>query len=113
MDSLLGLIAILALVALFTAPMRCYAPTANRPHRGCQKRPRGLFDACSAHGRNPRLRLLGLIGGEHLPNRRVCGKCGGPTQFGRRRGDGKPYLGCASYPECRNLRLLSRHRLST
>lgn len=98
----------LAAIPFLVTRMRCRAPIGRKPYRPCRRVVRGLLGGCSAHGRRPIDRLLGMIGGDALLIRRVCDQCGNRRAFVRGVKDGSPYLGCTSFPSCRNTRSLLR-----
>lgn len=102
---------VLAIIAalLFMLPMRCEHPISRPPFRGCRKRVYGFHGSCGSHGRNARARYLVALGGRKLMHRRVCGNCGRGKVFIRFQKDGKPYLGCTGYPQCKNPRLLDSY----
>jgi hypothetical protein len=102
-------LAMLAVTVFVAAglPMRCRGPTSRRPFRGCLNVVCGFFGHCRNHGFQPGRRLIATLGGDQLLSRRTCGSCGQLTVFGRDRDDGKPFLGCTAFPDCRN-----KHRLA-
>jgi hypothetical protein len=95
------------LIPAFGLPMRCQGPTSKAPFRGCRKSVYGFVGRCIYHGRRPGLRAMAMLGGRHLPGRRVCDKCGRSTVFGRVMDTGKPFLGCSGFPECKRPRWLN------
>jgi hypothetical protein len=106
----IGLAVGLALIALVAAPVSCCAPTARKPIRSCRRRVSGLFGRCPHHGRHPGARMIRVLGGKGLLRRRVCDKCGQARRFHRMKDTGAPYLGCVSYPICKNPRMLADYR---
>jgi hypothetical protein len=98
----------LAVLILLTVglPMRCHAPIARRPFRGCRKTVYGVLGRCRYHGFQPGRRMMAAAGGSRLLLRRTCGGCGQPTVFVRMSATGKPFLGCSEYPACKKIRWL-------
>jgi hypothetical protein len=90
----------------FVLPMRCQGPISKPPYRGCRKRVYGLVGNCRFHGRRPGPRLIAAFGGRHLPQRRVCERCGSPSVFCRVSDTGNPFLGCSAFPNCKSPRWL-------
>jgi hypothetical protein len=97
------------MLAIFTVPMKCCSPISKPPIRGCRTHVYGLIGRCRHHGRHPVLRLMATLGGLHLPERRVCDMCGRPALFCRMQKNGKPFLGCSGYPNCKNPRWLNNY----
>ena len=102
---LAGLAALVLLI-----PIRCCSPISKRPFRGCRIRVVGILGLCRSHGSRPGVRLICMLGGERLANRRICDQCGHARVFGRLQETGQPFLGCARYPTCKNPRKLAGYR---
>jgi hypothetical protein len=101
------LIAPLVLVLLaFGVPMRCQGPIAKPPFRGCRRTVYGFLGHCRSHGFQMGRRLMAVLGGQQLLQRRICRACGHPALFCRHQGTGKPFVGCTSYPVCKTPRWL-------
>jgi len=105
-ESLVALAVVIVLLA-FGVPMRCQGPIARPPFRGCRRRVGGFLGYCRAHGFQPGRRLMSVLGGQRLPQRRTCRACGRPTVFCRMQDTGKPFLGCTGFPDCKNPRWLT------
>lgn len=103
----LGLGLVVAVIVLAVGlPIRCHTPIAKPPYRGCLRRVAGLLGKCHTHGSRPMHRLIAVLGGRHLAERRICKKCGRSAVFCRARDTGRPFLGCIGYPNCRTPRQL-------
>jgi hypothetical protein len=102
-------VAAVMLFPAFVLPVRCQGPIAKPPFRGCRKSVYGFVGHCRYHGRRPGLRIMAVLGGRHLPARRICDKCGRSTTFCRAMDSGKPFLGCAGFPECKRPRWLHNY----
>lgn len=87
----------------------CQGVKSQPPHGACAKPVRGLFGRCLHHGRQPRRRVVALLGGPELLRRRTCDRCGRPRVFGRRSSDGTPFLGCSEFPRCVSPRYLDHY----
>jgi hypothetical protein len=90
------------------SPVRCQGAIARPPFRGCRRVVVGLLGPCYNHGLQPGRRLVGLLGGSALLQRRVCHACGSPAVFARLADSGKPLLGCSRFPTCKNPVFLTR-----
>lgn len=105
---LAGFVAVSFMVVFVVAatPMRCQAPVAKPPFRGCRNMVYGFFGRCRNHGLQPGRRLIGALGGQRLLLRRVCPRCGQPSVFCRASDTGRPFLGCSGFPACKTPRWL-------
>jgi hypothetical protein len=105
------ILVVAAALVLNVVPVRCAHPISQPPFRGCRVFVHGLLGRCRHHGRHPGTRVITVLGGPALGQRRTCSKCGRPSVFGRFPDTGRPFLGCAGHPTCKNPRQLGTYRL--
>ena len=91
-----GVVVVLVAAMLVALRVPCQqVVTSQKVFRGCTIRVYGLIGRCRSHGRHPVVRLIGVLGGTRLVNRRICPDCGQRIVFARQLETGSANLECA------------------